>query len=64
MSPDVLKANLDWICGPVDDVPHCTAFAPNVTTGVYPPYSMCNAIDQLSWAYNHYLYHNSTANAC
>lgn len=40
------------VCGLVQGV--CQGITANGTTGVYGAYSMCNATEQLSWAFNAY----------
>lgn len=43
----------------------CVGISGNTATGVYGPYSMCNATEQLSYAFNaYYLAENSAASAC
>jgi hypothetical protein len=43
----------------------CIGIGGNTATGVYGPYSMCNATEQLSYAFNaYYLAESSAASAC
>ena len=65
----VAKANLDnatstaqfgFVCDPSNGN-YCEGINANATTGVYGAYSMCNATERLSWAFNQF-YLNQTAN--
>ncbi|KAF1984045.1 carbohydrate-binding module family 43 protein [Aulographum hederae CBS 113979] len=42
------------VCG-YDDGKPCAGIAHNATTGTFGAYSMCNATEQLSWAFNVYV---------
>ena len=65
----VAKSNLDnqtsttqfsYVCDP-NNGNYCEGINANATTGVYGAYSMCNATERLSWAFNQF-YLNQTAN--
>jgi len=52
------------VCGYINGKA-CVGISQNTATGVYGPYSMCNATEQLSYAFNaYYLAENSAASAC
>lgn len=65
----IAKSNLDnatsttqfgYVCDPSNGN-YCDGTNANATTGVYGAYSMCNATERLSWAFNQF-YLNQTAN--
>jgi hypothetical protein len=52
------------VCGYINGKA-CIGINGDTATGVYGPYSMCNATEQLSYAFNaYYLAENSAASAC
>lgn len=52
-----------YICG--NDPVACKGFAHDSGTGTYGAYSMCNATQQLGWAFNaYYLIQNRASTAC
>jgi hypothetical protein len=52
------------VCGYINGKA-CIGIDTNPETGVYGPYSMCNATEQLSYAFNaYYLAESSAASAC
>jgi len=55
---------LNYVCGNYPDT--CTEIATNSVTGTYGKWSMCNALERVSWAMAQYYtkYGNSQASAC
>ena len=51
------------VCGYNSGKP-CVGIAANTSTGVYGPYSMCNATEQLSYAFNAYYQEEGNSQAC
>jgi hypothetical protein len=62
---DIAK-ELSYVCGStIGGTNSCGGISGNGTTGVYGAYSMCNATQRLSWAYNqYYLSNNQGSKAC
>ncbi len=61
---DSLGTLFGQVCGYNGGKP-CAGIIRNTTTGVYGAYSMCNATEQLSYAFNtYYLGQNSASGAC
>lgn len=68
VSPSVNTSNVgalfNQVCGYNNGAP-CTGIVRNTTTGTYGAYSMCNATEQLSNAFNaYYLEEKSASTAC
>jgi hypothetical protein len=51
------------VCGYNDGKP-CVGILKNTTTGEFGPYAMCNATQQLSYAFNAYYNQQGTSDAC
>ncbi|KAL8717291.1 MAG: hypothetical protein Q9225_005451 [Loekoesia sp. 1 TL-2023] len=51
ISDDDIKTNFDYLCDPSNGN-FCGGILANGSTGVYGAYSMCNAKERISWAFN------------
>lgn len=60
LSDDDTKKQLDYVCDPGLGQ-YCSGITANGSDGVYGAFSMCTAVQRLSWAFNTY-YLNQTAN--
>lgn len=60
LSDETIRTQFDFVCDP-NNGDSCIGISTNANTGVYGAYSMCNAEQKLSWAFNVY-YRNQTAN--
>lgn len=59
LSSDSIETQFNYICDPSQGH-YCLGVIANASTGVYGAYSMCNATERLSYAFNQY-YLNQTA---
>ena len=59
LSDQDIQNNFDYICDSRQGN-NCAGILANATTGSYGAWSMCNPLERLSWAFNHY-YFNQTA---
>lgn len=59
LSDEEIETQFDYVCDPAQGN-NCAGIHANATTGDYGAFSMCNASQQLSFAYNQY-YLNQTA---
>ena len=57
---DAIEENFDYLCDP-NTGDYCGGISANGTTGVYGAYSMCSAVQRLSWSFNAF-YLDQTAN--
>ena len=63
LTDDAITTLFAVACAPVNGVSQCGGISANGTTGVYGAYGMCNATDQLSWAFNAYYMEQLSANS-
>ena len=59
LSGEDVQSQFDYICDPAQGN-NCGGILANASTGNYGAWSMCNATERLSWAFNQY-YLNQTA---
>ncbi|KAL8962818.1 MAG: hypothetical protein Q9193_000836 [Seirophora villosa] len=51
ISEDAITTNFDYLCDP-NNGDYCSGILANGSTGDYGAYSMCNAAERVSWAFN------------
>lgn len=60
LDDETIEENFDFLCDP-NNGDYCKGITANGTTGDYGAYSMCSALEKLSWSFNAF-YVDQTAN--
>ena len=61
LSSDSIQTQFNYICDPAQGK-NCLGVTANASTGVYGAYSMCNATERLSYAFNQYYLNQTSTN--
>ena len=61
LSDDDIETQFAYICDPRQGN-NCAGISANASTGVYGTWSMCNASQRLSWAFNQYFLNQTATN--
>ncbi|KAL8713939.1 MAG: hypothetical protein Q9220_002085 [cf. Caloplaca sp. 1 TL-2023] len=61
INDDAIETNFNYLCDPSNG-DFCSGILANGTTGVYGAYSMCNAQERISWAFNAFFMDQTTNN--